>query len=434
MAVVVIDPGHGGTRKIGGSSPNNATGPAGTLEKTVTLQLGLETRRILGDRGHDVQMTRDHDVEVGLRKRALAAKTANGDVFVSIHLNASEEHNAQGTETLVDPIHRPQSGILCRAIQGKLVAALGLFDRNKSHGGIKEQGLAVLKVQSHAIKTACVLTEVSFLDKADEELRLLTPAYRTRTATAIADGIELYLGFPLAEDTAAHGDAIEAAAAADGISVATLVSHEPPPSAPPSSGKQLAVVSILKGASDPDEFREMGVDEGVMESGTRRASSAAAALAAGSVTYEREFAAFIGTLHLQHFSWPEFLVLGSGNAAGRCARMNQLPAKSLWPNIAKTALMIDEIRRRVGTPIHIHSVYRAQEYNRCIGGKPASLHLRFNAVDWSCSAGTVHDWHKAAVAVRSANAMFTGGIGFYAAGNFVHIDTRGAKRDWNGPG
>jgi len=33
MDVVVIDPGHGGHERVGGSSPNNATGPSGQPRK-----------------------------------------------------------------------------------------------------------------------------------------------------------------------------------------------------------------------------------------------------------------------------------------------------------------------------------------------------------------------------------------------------------------
>jgi N-acetylmuramoyl-L-alanine amidase len=434
MAVVVIDPGHGGTQKVGGSSPNNATGPGGTLEKAVALQLGLETRAVLTGRGHDVRMTRDHDLNLGLKARATVAKQANADVFVAIHLNASNQHNAQGTETLVDLVYQPQSGLLCRAVQGKLVAALGLFDRNQSHGGVKKQSLGVLKIQYHAAKTACVLTEVSFLDRADEEERLLTPAYRTRAATAIADGVEAYLGLSAPADAPAHGDAIEAAAAEGGINVATLVAHASPMGGQPTANTGLAVSSVLTGAADVAEFQTTGVDVGMPESGGMPALPAAPVVAEAAPTYEEEFAAFIATLHLQHFSSPEFLVLGSGNAAGHCAGKNHVPDKALWPNIAKTALMLDEIRRRLGASISIHSVYRAPAYNSCVGGKPASLHLSFNAIDWSCSAGTVQEWHQTAVAVRSSNAMFVGGIGFYVAGNFVHVDTRGTAVDWAGPG
>lgn len=41
MAIVVIDPGHGGSATIPNDSKwNNAVGPNGTLEKTLTLGIG----------------------------------------------------------------------------------------------------------------------------------------------------------------------------------------------------------------------------------------------------------------------------------------------------------------------------------------------------------------------------------------------------------
>jgi len=64
MAVIVIDPGHGGTRTVGGSSPNNAAGPAGTKEKTLTLAFGLAARAALTERDHTVFMTRTTDVNL----------------------------------------------------------------------------------------------------------------------------------------------------------------------------------------------------------------------------------------------------------------------------------------------------------------------------------------------------------------------------------
>lgn len=53
MSVIVIDPGHGGSVAVGGSSPNNATGPNGTMEKDLTLFLGLDLTTNLRDAGHD---------------------------------------------------------------------------------------------------------------------------------------------------------------------------------------------------------------------------------------------------------------------------------------------------------------------------------------------------------------------------------------------
>jgi N-acetylmuramoyl-L-alanine amidase len=42
MAVVVIDAGHGGASKVGGSSANNATSPSGLLEKQLTLAVARQ--------------------------------------------------------------------------------------------------------------------------------------------------------------------------------------------------------------------------------------------------------------------------------------------------------------------------------------------------------------------------------------------------------
>src|SRR5712691_6015797 len=109
MAVIVIDPGHGGTRKVGGSSPNNATGPAGTKEKTLTLAIGLRTRTAVTGRGHTVYMTRTTDENLGLAARAHVARDHQAAAFVSIHLNASDNHNAQGTETWLHTRHSSKS-------------------------------------------------------------------------------------------------------------------------------------------------------------------------------------------------------------------------------------------------------------------------------------------------------------------------------------
>src|SRR5262249_60655562 len=99
MAVIVIDPGHGGTRMVGGSSPNNATGPAGTKEKTLTLAIGLAARTALTARGHTVFMTRTSDVNLGLAARAPVAPDHPPGGCGSIHLKPSHRPTAQGTET-----------------------------------------------------------------------------------------------------------------------------------------------------------------------------------------------------------------------------------------------------------------------------------------------------------------------------------------------
>ncbi|UVC12309.1 penicillin-insensitive murein endopeptidase (plasmid) [Rhizobium sp. TH2] len=227
-AVVVLDPGHGGTAppvKLGGSSWNNAIGPSGTLEKTLTLDVAKKTKAVLEGRGFEVLLTRDGDNNLSLANRAAVAKMRAAPVFVSIHFNASDNHNAQGTETFVHNNHIDASRRLCVTVQGSMVSELGLSDRNRSHpGGVKQAAFGVIDRVSHSSRTAAVLLEVSFLDRVDEEAKLKTEAYRIRIAKALARGIESYLGTGVESagfetaDASEIGDAIELSAAAAGQS------------------------------------------------------------------------------------------------------------------------------------------------------------------------------------------------------------------------
>lgn len=187
MAIVVLDPGHGGTSTIGGSSPNNATGPTGLKEKTVTLDVAKRAQSLLVAKGHNVLLTRTGDNNLGLADRAKVAKTAGADAFVAIHLNGFD-HHAQGTETYHHTSAGTGSKKLAAAVQQAMLQATGLNDR-----GVKSAGFGALKPASHAATTAACLVEISFMDIAAEEARLKTDAYKDKIAQAIADGVENWL-------------------------------------------------------------------------------------------------------------------------------------------------------------------------------------------------------------------------------------------------
>jgi len=100
-AVVVIDPGHGGT-------DSGAVGSDGTtLEKVNTLAYGLDLQVELHDAlderqpFHRVLITRSQDVRVELVDRPPIARDAGADVFVSVHFNSGVPA-ARGTETFVE--------------------------------------------------------------------------------------------------------------------------------------------------------------------------------------------------------------------------------------------------------------------------------------------------------------------------------------------
>lgn len=133
MAIIVIDPGHGGSESTGGSSWNNAVGPGGTLEKTLTLEIGLLTGDILRTRGHSVHLTRTDDRNISLAKRAAVSKSNKAAAFLSLHFNGSHKHTAQGTETLVYKTYSNLSAKLSLAVQDAMLAVTGLKDRNTAY-------------------------------------------------------------------------------------------------------------------------------------------------------------------------------------------------------------------------------------------------------------------------------------------------------------
>lgn len=196
MAIIVIDAGHGGDKEVGGSSPNNATAPEGTLEKDLTLDIAKRVKRILSAM-HDVRMTRETDVNVGIAARAHVARDASADVFLSIHFNGFSNASVQGTETLVWPGTKPpeKSYLLAKMIQKATVGVTGYRDR-----GIKdERKLGVLNPSNHVDKTARCLVEISFItgpgktNAESDERRLKDEKYKDSIAEALAEAIEAYL-------------------------------------------------------------------------------------------------------------------------------------------------------------------------------------------------------------------------------------------------
>lgn len=103
--------------------------------------------------------------------------------------------------------------------------------------------------------------------------------------------------------------------------------------------------------------------------------------------------------------------------------------EGLENNIEPTALVLDELRHVFGSPIYINSTYRSPEYNKSVGGKPNSLHLKYNAIDF-----TVKDKSKLPMLYNllvewDARHNFdflpkAGSMGLGIYDTFIHLDTR----------
>ena len=159
MTILVLDPGHGGTQRVEGSSPNNATSASGVLEKDICLDLARRIRfsltdgtaaRHAADKGVDigVVMTRDSDTNLGLAARAAIAAEHNADFYLSIHCNGFDG-SVRGTECWIDrKFMTPKQELMA----GRRVTMPG--------PGVPSSGLRNLNVDSDAAFAKAVVDAV----------------------------------------------------------------------------------------------------------------------------------------------------------------------------------------------------------------------------------------------------------------------------------
>lgn len=172
--LIVIDPGHGG--KDPGAHGANLT------EAEINLIAAKELRKKLEGLGFNVYMTRESNKYVGLYNRPQIANDLNADAFISIHANAATNKKAVGIENL----YYPEEGFslkreLARSIQNKMVAYTGAVDR-----GIVERPNLVVTRET---KMPSVIVEMGFLTNAEEEAKLMNPAYMDSLTNGMRDGL-----------------------------------------------------------------------------------------------------------------------------------------------------------------------------------------------------------------------------------------------------
>ncbi|HVZ48100.1 MAG TPA: N-acetylmuramoyl-L-alanine amidase [Gemmatimonadaceae bacterium] len=98
---VIVDAGHGGVDR--GMTGYTSSGRR-IYEKDITLDIANRVASRLENAGVHVVMTRTADTLIGLYDRGPIANRADGDLFISIHVNAANPHwkdpsSARGFET-----------------------------------------------------------------------------------------------------------------------------------------------------------------------------------------------------------------------------------------------------------------------------------------------------------------------------------------------
>jgi N-acetylmuramoyl-L-alanine amidase len=220
VRTVVIDPGHGGA-EVG------AQGPGGALEKDITLAVARRLRGILSaSYGMQAFLTRERDQELALDERTAIANNYKADLFVSIHVNASRNQVASGSEVYflsyqasddesrrvaqvegahVVPEGQAADGSDLAMILWDMAQALYLEDSSTLATRIQEELASVTGSQGRGVKQApfrvlvgagmpAVLVELAFISHPEDEKLLVSEAYQSKLAAALARGISRFEG------------------------------------------------------------------------------------------------------------------------------------------------------------------------------------------------------------------------------------------------
>lgn len=171
--VVVIDAGHGGT--------DCGATRAGIKESDINLAVAQRVEAILKQKGYKVYMTRSGDQTVSLQERVDIAEGKDEDVFVSIHVNSSENTSPTGVET---HYYHQYSYNLAKCIQAELAKNV---TESPNRGLIKSRFYVI----NHTTKPA-VLVEIGFISNEKERMQLVSADRQQRTAKAIAEGVMNY--------------------------------------------------------------------------------------------------------------------------------------------------------------------------------------------------------------------------------------------------
>jgi N-acetylmuramoyl-L-alanine amidase len=215
---VVIDAGHGGFDP-------GAIGQKGLKEKDITLDLALRLHDKL-KKEHNIKsfLTRTGDYYVPLSARTVTANQFQADLFISIHINANKNKNAQGSETYFcsekasseeaekvaryensvrkfdEPFKKKRGHIDIEEILFKFEQNLNWSESGRFARSFQERFKQNLPLKSRGIYSAnfyvlrrakmpSILLETGFISNRLEEEMITKPSFREKIADSIIEGL-----------------------------------------------------------------------------------------------------------------------------------------------------------------------------------------------------------------------------------------------------
>jgi N-acetylmuramoyl-L-alanine amidase len=197
--IIVLDPGHGG------SNSGTRSTLDGRNEKDFTLDWARRLAPLLAQNGWQVFLTRTNDVDISLLDRTAFAESVQGDLFLSLHFNASGgSSEPAGVETYcLTPTGMPSSVTRGYTDDVREVYPNNAFDAANLLYAVRLQRamLTVNGTTDRGVRRAryqtvlcgqnrpAVLIEGGYLSNPAEAKRIADPAYRQQLAEAVAKAL-----------------------------------------------------------------------------------------------------------------------------------------------------------------------------------------------------------------------------------------------------
>jgi N-acetylmuramoyl-L-alanine amidase len=219
IALIVIDPGHGGIDP-------GAVGKKGLYEKDANLDIANQLQKFIKDSlGINVILSREKDSYLSLKERTDLANRNSADLFISVHCNASPKNSkSRGFETYFlseartnearavaaienaslkfDGIEEPKNDIeyiLYDLAQNAFLQesnSLAEFVQNTAEKALSIPARGVSQAGFYVLRGAfmpAVLVECAFLSNPDEEKLLKTREFKDKLAYCIFTGLRDYV-------------------------------------------------------------------------------------------------------------------------------------------------------------------------------------------------------------------------------------------------
>ena len=205
--IIGIDPGHQSENvDMSALEPNGpgssdmkakcSTGTQGSYsglpEYELNLEVSLQLKEILEQRGYQVVMTRtDNETAISNKERAEYVASQGADIYVRIHANGDDSHTASGALTMSPSQNNPyipqlfdQSNRLSQCILDSYCAVTGFQNLGVQYydnmTGINWSTVPV------------TIGEMGFMTSQNDDLKRADPDFQKTMAEGIANGIDAY--------------------------------------------------------------------------------------------------------------------------------------------------------------------------------------------------------------------------------------------------